>query len=152
MKLLALLGLVGLVAGDGFYGFRAHGPACTKELETIMATVCRLEGDEACTTETKVVGENLTYEKGECKEIEVCKPVHFIPKFGPHYRKREAEAEASSGYGHTECEKETKEICKQVPVKTPVEKEVEICTTTPKQVCEEVERKAPKVTCERIKH
>merc|ERR1712243_247445 len=62
--------------------------------------------------------------------------------------KRSADAEAS----YTECEKETKEICKRVPVKTPVEKEVETCSQTPVEVCEEVERKVPKLVCSEVKH
>ena len=112
--------------------------------------LCRLEFEKSCNTETKVVGDRVSYEEGECKEIEVCKPVHVVPRLG-HYHKREAEAEAG-GYGHVECEKETKEVCRKVPVKTPVEKEVEICTNTPSEVCEDVERKVPKLTCEEIKH
>merc|ERR1711951_43248 len=140
MKIFVVLGFFGLVAAgpSRYYGY---GPKCSKELETITVKLCRLEFEKSCTTETKVVGDRVTYEKGECKEIEVCKPVHFVPRHGHH------------PYIHApEREKETKEVCKQVPVKTPVEKEVEICTNTPSEVCEDVEKKVPKVTCEELKH
>merc|ERR1711951_31314 len=150
MKIFVVLGFFGLVAAgpSRYYGY---GPKCSKELETITVKLCRLEFEKSCTTETKVVGDRVTYEKGECKEIEVCKPVHFVPRHGHHYGKREADAHHP--YIHApECEKETKEVCKQVPVKTPVEKEVEICTNPPSEVCEDVEKKVPKVTCEELKH
>merc|ERR1711915_73218 len=145
MKVFVVLSLIGLAAGSTYF---AHGPKCSRELESITVKACRLEFDKDCTTETKVVGDKVSYEKGECKEIEVCKPVHFVPRYGL-YGKRSADADAS--YGH-ECEKETKEVCKQVPVKTPVEKEIETCVSTPKEVCEDVERKVPKLVCESLKH
>merc|ERR1711933_97842 len=103
-------------------------------------TLCH---DEECTTELKVVGDKISYEKGECKEVEVCEPVHFVPR---HVFKREAEPSHLPP-----CEKVTKEICKREPVKTPVEKNVETCVLNPKQVCEEIETTAPKLTCETIK-
>jgi len=148
MKVFIILGLIGMVAASG-YGPR---PACKKELVTLTLKACRLEaGEKECTSETKVVGDKITYDK-ECKEIEVCKPVHFIPRVAGHYGggygKRSAEAEAS----YTECEKETKEICKRVPVKTPVEKEVETCSQTPVEVCEDVERQVAKLVCSEVKH
>merc|ERR1712126_254985 len=148
MKVFVALAFVFAVAGAGY--IRPH---CTKALEKITVKKCRLEYTEECSTATKEIGQRISYEKGECKEIEVCKPVHFVPKYGlrPHYGKREAEAKA--GYApHVECEKTTKEVCKQVPVKTPVEKEFETCTRVPKEVCEDVETSAPKVTCESLKH
>merc|ERR1712133_127359 len=79
------------VAGAGY--IRPH---CTKALEKITVKKCRLEYTEECSTATKEIGQRISYEKGECKEIEVCKPVHFVPKYGlrPHYGKREAEAKA----------------------------------------------------------
>merc|ERR1711970_964210 len=146
MKVFVALALISVVAGSGY--IRPH---CTKALEKITVKKCRLDYTEECSTATKEVGQRVSYEKGECKEIEVCKPVHFVPRHGHHYGKREADAHHP--YIHApECEKETKEVCKQVPVKTPVEKEVEICTNTPSEVCEDVEKKVPKVTCEGIKH
>ena len=54
---------------------------CTMEMVTMVRTNCKVEFDEACTTEEKVVGDKVTYEK-ECeeKEVEECKPVHYIPR------------------------------------------------------------------------
>ena len=46
----------------------------------------------------------------------------------------EAGPEASASGYEVECEKEVKEVCRPVPVATPVEKEVEICTGKPKEV------------------
>merc|ERR1712234_79004 len=134
MKVFVALALISVVAGSGY--IRPH---CTKALEKITVKKCRLDYTEECSTATKEIG--------------VCKPVHFVPKYGPrhHYGKREAEAEASYG-PHVECEKTTKEVCKQVPVKTPVEKEFETCTRIPKEVCKDVETSVPKVTCETLKH
>merc|ERR1712168_477006 len=145
MKIFIVLGFLGLVAAgpSRYYGY---GPKCSKELETITVKLCRLEFEKSCTTETKVVGDKVSYEKGECKEVEVCKPVHFVPRYG-HFGKRSADASYVQ-----DCEKETKEVCKQVPVKTPVEKEIETCVSTPKEVCEDVERKVPKLVCESYKH
>merc|ERR1711997_220711 len=82
MKIFVVLGFLGLVAAgpSRYYGY---GPKCSKELETITVKLCRLEFEKSCTTETKVVGDRVSYEKGECKEIEVCKPVHFVPRHGP---------------------------------------------------------------------
>merc|ERR1712212_749613 len=78
MKIFVVLGFLGLVAAgpSRYYGY---GPKCSKELETITVKLCRLEFEKSCTTETKVVGDRVSYEKGECKEIEVCKPVHLFP-------------------------------------------------------------------------
>merc|ERR1712228_559248 len=122
MKVFVALALISVVAGSGY--IRPH---CTKALEKITVKKCRLDYTEEWSTATKEVGQRISYEKGECKEIEVCKPVHFVPKYGPrrHYGKREAEA----SYGpHVECEK------------------------TSKEVCEDVETSVPKVTCETLKH
>merc|ERR1712035_2704 len=144
MKVLMILCLAGLATAAHFPhpGPFGHGRRCSKELVKITVNKCRLDHDEECTTETKVVGDKISYKKGECKEVDVCEPIHFVPR---HIFKREASAEP--GY-HPECEKVTKEICKREPVKEPVEKEVEVCVLTPKQVCEEVETSAPQLTCE----
>ena len=55
---------------------------CKVEMVTIVRTNCKVEFDEECTTEEKVVGDRVTYDK-ECeeKEVEECKPVHYIPRF-----------------------------------------------------------------------
>merc|ERR1712126_555525 len=145
MKVVIALSLISVVAGAGY--IRPH---CTKQLETITVKKCRLEYDEACESESKVVGQRVTYEKGDCKEVEVCKPAVFVTKYGlhRHFGKREAEP----GYVHTECEKVTKEVCKQVPVKTDVGKEFEKCTKTPKECARMLRPASPKVTCEKLKH
>merc|ERR1711872_592037 len=81
MKVFVALALISVVAGSGY--IRPH---CTKALEKITVKKCRLDYTEECSTATKEVGQRISYEKGECKEIEVCKPVHFVPKYGPRYR------------------------------------------------------------------
>ena len=52
------------------------------ESVSITWTNCKIEFTESCTMEEKVVGDRITY-KEECaeKEVEVCKPVHYIPRF-----------------------------------------------------------------------
>ena len=54
---------------------------CTIEETSISWTTCKVEFDEACSTEEKVVGDKITFDK-ECKEREVkeCKPVHYVPR------------------------------------------------------------------------
>jgi hypothetical protein len=60
---------------------------CTSAPTTIKVKACRLEQDKVCTTELKVVGDKVSYEKGECKQVEVCKPLaYFVPRTG--YGKR----------------------------------------------------------------
>eukprot|EP00091_Calanus_sinicus_P023281 TRINITY_DN7776_c0_g1_i1.p2 TRINITY_DN7776_c0_g1~~TRINITY_DN7776_c0_g1_i1.p2 ORF type:complete len:101 (-),score=34.91 TRINITY_DN7776_c0_g1_i1:132-434(-) len=94
----------------------------------------------------EVVGDKVTYEK-ECeeKEVEECKPVHYIPRSG------------LGGYSNlptkldNECEKVMKMVCKDVPKKEEVMKEVEICVKTPKETCEEGEQQAPTTICEKVK-
>merc|ERR1712168_1463945 len=88
MKVVIALSLISVAAGAGY--LRPH---CTKELETITVKKCRLEYDESCASESKVIGQRVTYEKGDCKEVEVCKPAVFVPKYGLHHRygKREAD-------------------------------------------------------------
>ena len=54
---------------------------CKVESVTIEFTNCKVVYDEACTTEDKVVGDKVTYDE-ECeeKEVEECKPVHYVPR------------------------------------------------------------------------
>ena len=54
---------------------------CSVESVSITWTNCKIEFTESCTMEEKVVGDRITY-KEECedKEVEVCKPVHYIPR------------------------------------------------------------------------
>merc|ERR1739844_424430 len=101
---------------------------------------CKLVPDKSCSTETVKIGEKITgFEKGDCKEIEVCKY-----GYRGYHGKRSADAEP--GYVHAPCEKVTKEVCKSVPVKADVNKDIESCTEVPKEVCEEVDKVVPKVT------
>ncbi len=61
---------------------------CTSAPTTIKVKACRLEQDKVCTTELKVVGDKVSYEKGECKQVEVCKPLaYFVPRTGYGKRK-----------------------------------------------------------------
>merc|ERR1711937_1035121 len=144
LKMLQIIVLLGAVAstlsmpepGYGYHGYH-HPPPCVKEHETIKVSSCKLVPEKTCATETVKIGEKITgFEKGDCKEIEVCAP-------GYGYR----------GYVHA-CTKVKKEVCKSVPVKADVTKDVETCTEVAKEVCEEVEKIVPKVTCKTatIKH
>ena len=89
----------------------------------------------------------------------------FVSGYSGHHGYR---GKRSSGYAAAECEKDTKEVCKQVPVKKEASREVEKCTRTPKevsrrssscnvsslrvwQVCEDREVMVPKITCEEEK-
>merc|ERR1711887_289499 len=111
---------------------RAIQRECKVEMVTIVRTNCKVEYDEECTTEEKVVGDKVTYEK-ECeeKEVEECKPVHYIPRSG------------LGGFANlpTKLESECEKVMKMV----------EICVKTPKESCEESEQLAPSTTCERVK-
>merc|ERR1739838_352964 len=49
-------------------------------------------------------------------------------------------------------EKVRRNVCKDVPKKEEVMKEVEICVKTPKETCEQGEQLAPTTTCEKVKH
>ena len=134
--------------GYGYHGYH-HPPPCVKEHETIKVSSCKLVPEKTCATETVKIGEKITgFEKGDCKEIEVCAPGYG---YRGYHGKRSAEAEP--GYVHA-CTKVKKEVCKSVPVKADVTKDVETCTEVAKEVCEEVEKIVPKVTCKTatIKH
>merc|ERR1712106_306094 len=87
---------------------------CTREVETITRKWCKLEYEKSCTTETKTFTKITRYEKGDCKEVEYCKRSYG---YSGHHGYR--------GNAATECEKETKEVCKQVPVKEEASRDVE---------------------------
>merc|ERR1711910_19611 len=144
------IALSGPAPGYGHHGY--HHPApCLKEVETIKVTACKLVPDKTCSTETVKIGEKITgFEKGDCKEIEVCK----LGYHGFHGYHGKRSAEADPGYVHAPCEKVTKEVCKSVPVKADINKDIESCTEVAKEVCEEVDKIVPKVTCKTatIKH
>merc|ERR1711900_71210 len=117
-----------------------------------QVSACKLVPEKTCATETVKIGEKITgFEKGECKEIEVCAPAYGYHGHHGYHGKRSAEADP--GYVHA-CTKVTKEVCKSVPVKVDVTKDIETCTEVAKEVCEEVEKVVPKVTCKTatIKH
>merc|ERR1712212_1232792 len=120
MKVLALLASVALVAGvpaadpdPHGYGYVYHAPValCKHSLETETKELCRLEPEKVCETKTRTYTKIAGYEKGDCKEIEVCK--------APVWRKRRS----ADPHGYLavvpKCEKETKKICKDVEVKVP---------------------------------
>merc|ERR1712128_175856 len=157
MQIIVLLGAIVFTLsspapGYGHGGY--HHPApCLKELETITVMARKLVPEKTCTTDTVKIGEKITgFKKGDCKEIEVCKPSYGYHGHHGYHGKRSADAEP--GYVHAPCEKVTKEICKSVPVKADVSKDIEVCTEVAKEVCEEVEKVVPKVTCKTatIKH
>merc|ERR1711939_856123 len=143
LQIVALFATFASSFGAPGYGHIGYHPApCVKELETIKATACKLVPEKTCSTETVKIGEKITgFEKGECKEIEVCKPSYG---YRGYHGKRSADAEP--GYVHA-CTKVKKEVCKSVPVKADVSKDVETCTEVAKEVCEEVEKIVPKATC-----
>ena len=68
---------------SGHRGFTSYGQAlyskpkkCKQEVETITRKWCKLEYEKTCTTETKAFTKITGYEKGDCKEVEYCKPVY----------------------------------------------------------------------------
>ena len=123
----------------GFYGHVYHGPPCTHVLVEKTKEVCYYEPEKKCETKTSTYKVITGYEKGECKEVEVCKH--------PLWRRRRA-AEPKAHYGYIECEKETKEVCKQEPVVEEKTEDHELCHFTPKKVCEEKTFKVPTLACE----
>merc|ERR1719470_575845 len=65
---------LGSPAGFGYHG-RHIGyphPKCTRELEKVTRKFCKLELEKTCSTETKTFTKITGFEKGECKDIEVC--------------------------------------------------------------------------------
>merc|ERR1711872_434226 len=110
---------------------------CSVESVSITWTNCKIEFTESCTMEEKVVGDRITY-KEECeeKEVEVCKPVHYIPR--------------SNLGGIVSAPRKVDTDCKTVMKK--VFKEVEICVQTPNEKCTEGTQLAPKTTCEKVQH
>merc|ERR1719250_259483 len=154
LQFLVLLASLSAVLSSPFRHGYHHGPIiayahpkCTKTLEKVTKELCRIELEKSCTTETKTFTKITGFEKGDCKEIEVCKHGHGFPIHHGYHGKRSA----SPGYIVPKCEKVTKEICKKVPVKEEVSKDIDLCTRTPKKVCEEKEINVPKIVCEEKK-
>ena len=50
-------------------------------MEKVTRKFCKLEFEKTCTVETKTFTKITGYEKGECKEIEVCKHGKHIFEF-----------------------------------------------------------------------
>merc|ERR1712098_229623 len=122
----------------GYHAY--HVPVlCKHSLESTTKELCRLEPEKVCETKTQTYTKITGYERGDCKEIEVCK--------APVWRKRRA----ADPHGYLavvpKCEKETKEICRPVPTTEEVSKDLEWCYFKPKKVCKDVEVKVPKVDC-----
>merc|ERR1712061_333510 len=112
----------------GFYGHHVyHGPPCKHAFVEETKEICHLKPNRVCETKTQTYKVVTGYEDGECKEVEVCK----FPGF--HHRRRRA-AEPGPHYGHIECEKETKEVCKKEPVVEEKSKDI------PTLDCEEEEK------------
>jgi len=131
----------------GYHAVVPVVPLCKHTLETTTQEVCRLEPKKVCETKTQTYTKFTGYEKGDCKEIEVCKAPVWRKK-----RSAEASPDASAdafGYGYVVpvCEKETKEICRPVPTTEEVSKDLEWCYYAPEKVCEDVEVKVPSVKC-----
>merc|ERR1712179_542535 len=133
----------GIRYGHGFgHGYHGHGHGyivspCTHTLEEVEKEICHLEPEKKCETKTHTYKVITGYEKGECKEIEVCKhPLHHKREASPH------------GYGYIKCEKKKKEICKQKPTVEEKSKDHELCRLEPKKVCEMKTVKVPKLVCE----
>merc|ERR1712226_1752449 len=57
----------------GFYGHVYHGPPCTHVLVEKTKEVCYYEPEKKCETKTSTYKVITGYEKGDCKEVEVCK-------------------------------------------------------------------------------
>merc|ERR1712088_502945 len=126
----------------GFYGHHVyHGPPCKHAFVEETKEICHLKPNRVCETKTQTYKVVTGYEDGECKEIEVCK----FPGF--HHRRRRS-AEPGPHYGHIECEKETKEVCKKEPVVEEKSKDFELCHIEPEKVCEEKTIKVPTLDCE----
>merc|ERR1711875_95605 len=146
---LAAAALGSPVAGpDALLGY---GSPCTEEVETILVKACHLEPSKSCTSETKVVGKKVTgHEDPVCEEVEGCSPSHAIPHgpgFGHPFGKRAAEAQYSVG-----CVKITHQVCQPgAPITEDVTEEIETCSVTSMEVCEDVEKTVPKVTCKNHK-
>merc|ERR1712037_969753 len=96
-----------------------------------MGMVC-----ETKTHEYKVV---TGHEKGDCKEIEVCKPLHHRRRRSPH---------GFLDHPYHECETEKKEVCTVVPTVEEKSDEVDVCHIEPEKVCEEKEIEVAKHVCE----
>ena len=85
-------------------------PNCKPELRSVKREFCRVKVEKDCKTEKKTFNRLAGYEKGECREVEICK---FSP--GP-------------------CTAETRKVCEQRPVMEQVSKDIEFCVPKPVKV------------------
>merc|ERR1712212_1432008 len=138
--------------GLGGHGVAHHKDPCEEGTETIMVKKCHLEPDKSCTSEEVVVGSKVVgHEEPVCEEVEGCADPH------EGYGKRSAQfgfgGHPGFGYGgHHEAPCVKHKVCKQgAPIEKDVTKEVETCAVTSKEVCEDVEKKVPKLTCKKHK-
>ena len=73
--------------------------------------------EKQCKNETRTFSKVTGFEKGECREVEVCKP-----PVGPRPSRPEP------------CTKETRELCEKKPVVEEFTKDVEFCVPKPIRV------------------
>merc|ERR1712037_434376 len=116
-------------------------PICKLEFEKVTKEFCHLKPKRVCETKTHEYKVVTGHEKGDCKEIEVCAPLH-------HRRRRSPHGFLHHGHPYHECEKEKKEVCAVVPTVEEKSDEVELCHIEPEKVCEEKEVEVPKHVCE----
>merc|ERR1712010_343052 len=117
-------------------------PICKLEFEKVTKEFCHLKPKRVCETKTHEYKVVTGHEKGDCKEIEVCKPLHHRRRRSPH----------GFLHGHPvpyhECEKEKKEVCNVVPTVEEKSDEVNVCHIEPEKVCEDKELEVAKHVCE----
>merc|ERR1712240_44849 len=124
--------LAGPVADPKAFGVGyGHVSPCVTEPDTIPVSACRLAPEKVCTTETIVVGKKVTgHEDPVCEEVKGC-----APHIGYH------------GYIET-----THQVCQPgKPIIEDVTEDVETCTVTQKEVCDEIQKHVPKTTCKTAK-
>merc|ERR1712098_427424 len=85
--------------GYGYHhiGYHHHGPICTTEYEDVVKEFCHYTPDKKCETKSHTYKVVTGYEKGECKEIEVCKyPIG-------HWRRRREAARKKVASSLVDC-------------------------------------------------
>ena len=120
------------------YAHHFPAPLCKHEVESVTKEFCHIKPKRVCETKTHEFKVVTGHEKGECKQVEVCKHPAWRRRRSPHDFHHE----------HTECEKEMKEVCKVVPTVEEKSEDFEVCRLEPEKVCEEKEVQIPKLVCE----
>jgi len=120
-------------------------PICKLEFEKVTKEFCHFKPKRVCETKSHEYKVVTGHEKGDCKEVEVCKPLHHRRRRSPH-----GFLDHHLGHGHPyhECEKEKKEVCAVVPTVEEKSDEVNVCHIEPQKVCEEKEIEVAKHVCE----